>query len=352
MSDKKSRKITGFVTVVVAVIFGLILRPVLDPSYSSDLSQNLLSENNISQTTANKVPRKYAFNAAFSAAPCWSEPREIWLKLSGASRDVITQYGGPTTGDAAKQIEEIEGLISQKVDGIAIYPGDPKSLVSVIDKAVSKGIPVVTLFADVPESKRLTIVRAVEAQEGRRIMQHLLTNSTLLTQGKSKVIISIANPGIDTQQDRLKGIKEVLALYPQIEIAAIVNDQIDEVKGAEAIHAAMIQNPDAKAVIGLDSRSAIGAISALKELGKKPGEVLVTGWDGDIDVLTGIKNGWINATVVLPVNFMFELGFAILEAYHQGDGSDNSRAKNLRDIPDHVDLPSRLVSAENVAEYL
>ena len=72
----------------------------------------LVKSSSITPTSAvAATPRRYAVNIAYSAAPCWSEPRDIWLKLSALRSNLKTEYGGPATGDAAKQIEEIESLI-------------------------------------------------------------------------------------------------------------------------------------------------------------------------------------------------------------------------------------------------
>ena len=61
------------------------------------------------------------------------------VEAAGELGNVKSIYMGPSTATAEGQIEIIESLIAQKVDGIAISANDPDALVPVTKKAMKAG---------------------------------------------------------------------------------------------------------------------------------------------------------------------------------------------------------------------
>ena len=296
--------------------------------------------------------RRYALMTAFSALPCWNLPHLEWEKIGRQTSGVTTLYRGPNTGDSSKQIEELEVLASQKVDGIILFPADDKALAPEIDKLVAQNIPVITIFSDVPGSERLTYVGGSEVDAGRAVARQLLADFPSFKTEETLAIFSTAKSSISSQIDRRTGIEQVLREEKVgLRIVEAVLDDIDETKGAEAVHAALLRHPNARVIIGTDSRSAIGAITALKELGRKPGEVIVTGWDSDADVLRAIQEGWVHLAPSLHLTAMVQIAFSFLEAHRFGYlyPEDN---KNPWMVPDHVEVPLNMVTHRNGDDFL
>ena len=55
----------------------------------------------------------------------------------------ILWNGPPSESDYSRQIQIVDSMIAQRVDGIAIAAAERKALVSVVDRAAASGIPVV-----------------------------------------------------------------------------------------------------------------------------------------------------------------------------------------------------------------
>jgi ABC-type sugar transport system substrate-binding protein len=106
-----------------------------------------------------------------------------------------------------------------------------------------------------------------------------------------KVIIVYAQAGNSEQEARRRGFEELIGRYPALQLVGVVEDNYDEQKGAPQIKSLLIKYPDVKFIFGAHSRAAVGAVSALRELGYKPGQVSVSGSDTDQDVLDLIKAG-------------------------------------------------------------
>ena len=60
-------------------------------------------------------------------------------------------YTGPTAATAEAQIEVINSLIAQQVDAIAISANDPDALVPALQKAMERGIKVISWDSGVAE---------------------------------------------------------------------------------------------------------------------------------------------------------------------------------------------------------
>jgi ribose transport system substrate-binding protein len=298
--------------------------------------------------------RHYVFNGGLMAQPFWKEVISAIKQMTAATPGLKIDFGGPADLDPGKQIEELEAIIESKPDGIVVFATDPKSLGPTINKAMAQGIPVVTMWADVASSKRMTFISAPEKESAEQLIQKALADHPELLSQKTKVLVSLPAPGMTSTDERLEGVKEVLTNYPSLELTQVVSDEASDVKATEAISAALQRNPDIKIIFGLDARSAIGAISALKERGAKKGEVVVTGWDGDEDVLRGIQEGWIHSTSILNISLSIQTAFSILESAHLGylyPTILQLKEKNLPTLPSRLEIPEVLVNQKNVAGY-
>jgi ribose transport system substrate-binding protein len=134
-------------------------------------------------------------------------------------------YVGPVASDAAEQVRVVEDVIARGVDGIAISCDDPTACVEPINKATNAGIPVITWDSDSPDSRRLTYLGVNNYQAGR-------TAADLLARAlknKGRIALLTGVPGAYNLEERIRGFKAGLALYPDMRIVAtaVSNDNID-----------------------------------------------------------------------------------------------------------------------------
>lgn len=308
---------------------------------------------------AGESHRVYAMNVAISSMAFWNEPRQTWQRIGSVTPGLKTIFGGPSESDPAKQIEQMEILLSQKLDGLVVFSTDPNALVPTIDKAVANGIPVVTVFADLPTSKRLAYVGANQVESARAVVRRTMQDFADRVRSDVKVLIAIGKIGAEDQDARRKGFEEEVGSRMTF-VEPVVDDYSAE-KATEAIKAALNRDPDIRFIFGCDSQSAIGAITALKELGKQPGDVIVTGWDSEAVVINEIRArvghpGWVHATAVLYSRYMVETAFALLEAAHFGylyPGAAKSDLPGRKPAaPTAIEIPIRIVTAQTVDDFM
>jgi ribose transport system substrate-binding protein len=281
--------------------------------------------------------------------PFWNDTRATWNAI-GSGQDIKLLYGGPVDGDAQKQIQEIETLIARKVDGIVVSAADSVALVPEINKAVDSGIPVVTYLNDAPTSKRLTNITSELEESSLKVGR-----AALGTLSKpAKAVISYSNAGHQEQTARMHGFQMLAQQNPGLTIVGVIEDKFDESKGAAALKPLLAKHPDIAFVFGCNSRAAVGAVSALKELHVQPGKVTVTAWDQDEDVLNLISQGWVKYSVAQNSSFMTQIAFSILQARAGGWLYPTNRrfAENgVRPVPERITVPVSLISPENVKAF-
>lgn len=305
-----------------------------------------------SQITQAQEKEVYAINVAVSHLPVWSDARDA-QKVIEKVYGVKVIYGGPTSLDVAEQTADIDTLIAEEVAGIILYPADPVALAPAINRAVEAGIPVVTFFSDVPNSKRLVTI-TVSYEKTAEIQAEIIAK---LLGYKGKVVVSLSSVGQLTEEWRLQGYKTVIGKYPDMELVGIVQDAFDPGIGAREIKPLLVLHPDIKAIMGTNSRSGIGAVMALRESGYKPGEVLVLACDYDEDTLDLIKEGWIQVSNANRNSYVTALAFSVLYQYNHGrNGLIYPKAMpwekyGVHGIGEKIEIPLVVITKENVDAF-
>jgi ribose transport system substrate-binding protein len=348
------KKMTASIVAIVMLAIGVVVGGALRGAQQSPPAI----------TTGAPIPQRvYAINVAYSTQPFFQDVLGTGKKIASVAPGVAFTLGGPSDADSNKQIEDVDSLIARKVNGIILFPADPKSLAPEIDKSAAGGVPVITLFSDVPGSKRLTFVGAPEKDSGALMAQRVLDAHPDFATRPTKILVSFNKPGETVTDARLAGIKEVIEgpkYHNTIKLVQVVNDYGNDARAAEAIGAVLSKTKDIKVIFGLNARSAIGALTALREARNaqgrpyEAGEVVVTGWDSDEDVLNGIESGWIEATSVLNSSLCTQIAFAILDA--QTLGYLYPETLRLRElafpaVPDAILIPETFVNKGNVAGF-
>jgi ribose transport system substrate-binding protein len=125
---------------------------------------------------------------------------EYWVRCKKGAEAAAKQFGvkltfiGPSAEtEVDKQIDIVENLITRRVDAIGISPCDGKALVPVIEKAIAKGIPVVTVDSDAKTNKRLAYIGTDNEKAGEIAAKELAK----LMGGKGKVLIIQGVPGAE-----------------------------------------------------------------------------------------------------------------------------------------------------------
>jgi len=270
---------------------------------------------------------------------------KIGLAKAGEDFGVQAEFLGPTDYDMSAVIATMDQSIGRNPDGIMII-GWEESIIPSIDKAVDAGIPVVTIDADLEDSKRIAFVGTGNFAAGQMNAQALV--DMLGGQGKVAVVGSVVLSNI---QARAAGCMDIFDKYPGIEVVERVAAEADDTTTAANTAALLQKYPDLDGIATLDGTSG-GVATAVREAGKA-GEIAVIAFDRGDNILDAIEQGWISGTVVQQTALMPYYALTILFnlKHFPVDITSDNAAAGISGVPSDIDTGVVLVTKENLKYF-
>jgi ribose transport system substrate-binding protein len=261
----------------------------------------------------------------------------------------VTGYmAGSEKYDAQEMVTVFDTLIEKGVAGI-ITPGHfADAYRECVDRAWAAGIPVATVTMDIPDSKVLCHFGTDYVTYGEIMAKTLLDKI-----GPEKFIFSTnLQGGGDPAHNIMEGILNVCKANPGFEMVVQVEDGSDAAIAASVIGAALQANPDVKGIIGAQSVSGIGAVTALREAGMLD-KVTIVCIDKDAPTLEAIEAGDIYATVIgkqytevyYATKFLYDYNHNKLKLV------SDSKAAGISPLPTFVDTGAIIVTKDNVSFF-
>jgi len=182
------------------------------------------------------------------------------------SKLIITDAGH----DDAKQVADIQDLISRGVDLLIVSANTQQALDPAVQQAMAQGIPVVMMDRRVASDDFVTFVTASDAMMGRLFAQWIAEKLN----GKGNVIMLAGQAGSSPSENREKPAREVFAQYPGIKVLETVYSDWSPVKGKQVMQAMIAKyGKEINAVWSAHGLQAPGSIEAFIEAGYKDGEI-------------------------------------------------------------------------------
>ncbi len=271
----------------------------------------------------------------------------LGLEFAGEELGVKTKFVGPVDYDMTAMINTLEQTIAENPAGILVVGFDP-ALKPSIDKAIDAGIPVVTLDAEVYDSKRYTFLGTGNYNAGRAGAKKLAE----AINGEGKVAL-ITKVGQSNLEERIQGYQDEFAEnFPGVEIVQIIDDQSDSAKAADGLKAVLQRYPDLAGVGCVEAAGGVGAATAVKEL-DLVGQVMIVSMDRDDGTLKFIEDGVIYASVAQKTALMSYLGTKLLYYYNHAPVPvvPDNEAAGIIALPESVDTGVILITQENASFF-
>ncbi len=333
-----SKKVWVAILLVVAMVsvFGACAG---QPASSSNTQASSGPAENVSDEV-------YVWACQYNSLPLFVNNDYIGMDLIAQQLGVTVKKIGPQEVDLPAFIAAIEQEIPKKPDGMMVVGWDA-SLATAIDEAMDAGIPVVTVDADVPGSKRICFVGTnwydLGVEQAKAVAPYL--------EGKTGKAVLIGIPGADNTVSALNGYTATLAqLAPGIEVVQQVYDSTSNAqKVAETITNLIQSDASILAVAGTDSTCGPGIAQAIKETGKV-GTVYGTCVDAEPEHLQGVKDGALVAAVGQKRHFFTYYGVRMLFDYnHNGiQFTKDDKSAGITPIPTTISTGFIVATPENV----
>jgi rhamnose transport system permease protein len=188
-------------------------------------------------------------------------------------------YDGPTDPDPAKQNEVIDTWITRGVDVIAVAVENRQGISSVLRKARSKGIKVLTYDADAESDARDFFVNQA-TPEG--IGQTLMDNAARVLGGKGSFAIITASLTAANMIEWQKHIEARRASkYPQIRMEVLRPCDDLQKKAFDEATTILNSHPDVRLIMAICSPAVPGSAEAVKQSGRTDVKVIGLGLPND-----------------------------------------------------------------------
>ncbi|MFF8296533.1 ABC transporter substrate-binding protein [Streptomyces globisporus] len=241
----------------------------------------------------------------------------------------------------SKQISDIQDMLSQGAQFLIVAPLNSDGLEPALKAAAAKKVPVLTIDRKVNSTACKDYVAFLGSdfvEQGKRAADAMIK----VTGGKGKVAILLGASGNNVTTDRTKGfVDQVKAKAPGLEIVAQQTGEFARDKGQQVMEQLIQSKPDITAVYAENDEMGLGAVTALKAAGRKPGEdVKIVSVDGTRNAVQALVNGEYNAVIESNPRFG-PLAFATAQKFYAGE-----------EIPENVIITDRAYDEANAEESL
>lgn len=268
--------------------------------------------------------------------PFFATMEDAAKAYAAANPGVEIIYGqGTSATDIEGQIAQIESMVTQGVQGIALTPVDP-TVAPALDKAIAQGVKVVLMDNNIPDWKGRTSLATTDNYAAGVIAGQYL--KSVLKEGDTLGILE-GVPGVPALDDRVNGMLEGLKGV-EVKVVGRAGTNCTEELGINVAQDLLTANPDLKAIYAACGPPAAGAAQAIKNAGIASDAIVLVGFDfccGEAEALTaGIED----ATVAQFPAKMAELGVDALVKAIRGD-----------EVPILIDSGAALVTKDTMSQF-
>ncbi len=210
-------------------------------------------------------------------------------------------------GDATTQVDQIQDLLTQKIDALIYIPAGATAASVPVKAARAAGVPVINVDRNAEGAPGDTFIHGESVKATTELAEWICKQ----TGGKGNAVVIHGQKGTSPEVDRMKGWTAGLAKCPAIKVT---QNQFTERwaadEGNKFAQDMLQRDPTVNIIFGQADGIALGAAQAVK-LAKPDHKVWVVGYDGDIGGLKAVQSGGLDATVTQPT---FTMGRMAVDA--------------------------------------
>ena len=265
------------------------------------------------------------------------------MEARAAELGDVTMQVEDAVNDPSNQLNQISNFIASGVDAIIVATVDAEGTPAMTALATAAGIPIV--YANHPPADLETLPAGGAAFVGSNEVDSGTLQTTevcRLLGGTGNVLIMVGPLNNNSALQRTKDVHDVIAT-DACKGMTVLEEQTanwDRLEAANLMTNWLSSGMDFQAVIANNDEMAIGAIQALKSVGRDMNDVVVAGVDATPDGLAAMAAGELDVTV-------------FQNAHAQGAASIDAALALARGEPTEqkIWVPFELVTPENMADY-
>jgi len=185
---------------------------------------------------------KSSANPVFISAKTGAIKTAVALTEKHSKLRVVIDWQTPDNESASEQAEIIRNAVQNGTKAIIVSCSDEDTLTEAINYAVDNGVEVMTFDSDAPNSKRFAFYGPDDLEMGKTLMNEL----SRLIDSQGKIAFLGGNKTANNLQERVKGITQTAADYPNIEIIGTYYHPETEEDAIATMTEVLKLNPDLK----------------------------------------------------------------------------------------------------------
>ena len=227
---------------------------------------------------------------------------DFWNDVKNGAFSAATEYniditfeGPDSEEDYESQNEMIENAVSKNVGAIVLSAIDYEKNAPAVQKAIDKGIKVITVDSDVDANGKELFIGTDNVSAGKKAAEQAIE----LCKNKKAVNIGIVNYGKNTEngKQRLKGFTDYIDKVKNAKVVASVNVESNAESATLGAKQLIEENKGINVLIGFNEWSTLGVGYAIKELNLKD-EVFGIGFDSNVNCVGMLETGEIDTLIV------------------------------------------------------
>jgi ribose transport system substrate-binding protein len=247
--------------------------------------------------------------------------------------------------DVAKQSNDVRDLLARGVDAVLMSPVESAALVPAARGVMDAGIPLIVMDRDVPTDKTLFI-----GQSNVTMAEKVAERMAKDLNGKGNIVAITGLKGSSPAVDRDKGMKNILAKYPDIKVVAVGDGQWIREPSVPLMEDFLTAHSDITAVFSHAEESAWGAQLAIARANRCKDKIRHYTFDGSNAGFKTVKAGTFSADGNYTP-FIADIG--LRAALYKLTGKDIPGQKAYDQPGQELQLPdSPTVVAENADDWI
>ncbi|NLZ49142.1 MAG: sugar ABC transporter substrate-binding protein [Clostridiales bacterium] len=273
-----------------------------------------------------------------SADPFWKEVMR-GVEESAEDNNVVVEIYAPRFNDPTEELKYIDIATISKVDGIITHVTNSEGFTDLINKAVSKDIPVITFENDDAKSNRNAYIGTNSFMVGKEAAR-LLAEAT---GGKARIAIISSDDGSQGSIEhnaKMYGFSTTLKNYPDMKVVKSYSSKMGVLSAEEITQNIIESDEEINAIFTLTSADTLGSVQFIVN-SNKVGQIAVVGYGNSEEILRYIDKEIIYGTIASdPYNMGYE-SIKSLIAIKSGEI-----------VPEFIDTDIEVITKKNLDEFI